>query len=146
MSGGSEIIARTTNYVFYVRYTSHSGIQYTNFGVRKLKPKVEGQNWQESEWDIELHEYSLGESENYQLYDAFRELEDERVAVDGFNKLTQEQKTLADIWKALKEVEHNVWVWKSRAEDAEKALGALHNIWNDMDERKRKEAEEKVKE
>jgi hypothetical protein len=146
MGGGSETVARSTNHVFYVRYTSSCGIQYTNFGVRKLKPEVNEYGWREAEWDIEVHAYSLDEDENNKLYEAFRELENERSTVSGFDKLTQEQRTLADIWTALKEAEHNIWVWKSRAEDAEKALSALHDVWYNIEERKGKEAEEKVKE
>ena len=139
MGGGSELIAESTNYRFYVSYSSSSGIQYRDFEVVRLKPEADQYGHRPSEWRIGLSGYGLNEDEIYKLYDAFKELENERVTRHGFDKLTQEQKTISDIWAALKESEHNVWVWQSRAKDAEKALNLLHDIWDEMEDRKEKE-------
>lgn len=145
MSGGSDIIAQTTNYVFYIRYTSSCGTQYVGFGIRKLKPKPNKYGYRDSEWDKELSSYSMTEDENNKYYEALKELEMEREITLGFKNLSQNNKTLADIWNALKEAEHNVWVWKSRAEKAEEALSTLHDMWYDMEERRKKEANKNVR-
>jgi len=140
MSGGADIIAESTHFRCYLEYNSSAGVNWTGFRIVKVKPEKDQYGYHIREWEVTLSPWSMSEEDNSRFDEAIEELTAERKTRNGFDKLTQEQKTLSNIWLALKEAEHNVWVWKSRAESAEKALNGLHNIWYELEERKQKEA------
>lgn len=140
MSGGADIIAESTNFRCYLEYNSNAGTNWIGFRIVKIKPKKDQYGYRIREWEVTLSPWSMSEEDNARFDEAVEELRAEQKTRNGFDKLTQEQRTLSDIWLTLKEAEHSVWVWKSRAQDAEKALNGLHEIWSELEERKQKES------
>jgi hypothetical protein len=142
VSGGADIIAVSTHFRCYLEYNSSAGTNWTGFRIVKIKAEKDQYGYPIREWEVTLSPWSMSEEDNSRFSEAAEELGLEIKSLHGFDKLTAEQKTLSDIWAAFKEAEHNVWVWKSRAEQAEKALNGLHNIWYELEERKHREAKE----
>jgi hypothetical protein len=145
MSGGSELVAQSSNYRFLVRYSSSAGIRYLAFEVERLKPETNQWGWREAEWCIPVAEY-LDEKEEYLLYDAFKELDKEKGTLRAYDQLTKEQRTLSDIWSKLQETESWARTWKQRAEKAEHILNELQEWWYEEESRKKKETESSSRE
>jgi hypothetical protein len=140
VSGGADIIAQSTHFVFYLEYNSSAGTNWTGFHIVKLKPEKDQYGHRSREWEVNLSQWSMSEEDNRRFSEAVEELRAERKTMRGIDELTEDQKTLSDIWNALKESEHKVRVYKSRTEDAEKALNGLRHMWYELEERKRQEA------
>lgn len=141
MSGGSVLVAETTNYRFMVSYSSNCGIAYRSFEVRRLKPAPDKWGHRESEWVITVYADGMTEEENARLYDAFKELEYEHNTALRFDALTKEQRALSDIWADLKEWQQNARTWEKRARDAEGVISKLRTAWYEIEEREREKPE-----
>jgi hypothetical protein len=73
------------------------------------------------------------------LREALNELEAEREAVSRYAKMTEEQKTLSEIWHRMCEAERAANAFRRRMEEAETALSKLRNAWSQMEEREKAE-------
>jgi hypothetical protein len=130
MGGGGIVLAQTTNFEFLVRYSTSSGFDYRGTTIRKLKQETDNYGCRIVEWSIEPQAWAMSEAEQERFRESVTELESERTCALNYQQMTDEQRTLADMWAELKKLKRGYQIIKKRADEAEAVVNGLRRMWD----------------
>lgn len=117
MGGSAILLAETENYKWYI-YENHSG-SYQTYRLKVYNKKDENN-------DLEIREHSESSDKEYKEFDnAFDELEKERGLKYNYSKLTEEQITLAEMYKRMEEAERSLEYCKRRKQELEELFNKI---------------------
>lgn len=134
MGGGGVILAQTTNFEFVVMYSTSSGFDFRGLTIKRLKQETDKYGHRIVEWRLDPQAWAMSEAEQERFREAVTELDAERTTTLSYQKLTAEQRTLADMWGELKELQRGYQIFKRRAEEAEAVMGGLRRMWDKRNE------------
>lgn len=129
------MIAETTHFRFTVSISTGSGFQYRGLSISRLAEGTDKYGHRNIEWRMDADTYGLSEQDQNRLREAIHELEAEQDAVSRYAKMTDEQRTLSEIWHRMCEAERTANSLKHRLEEAESVVAKLRGLWYKMEEK-----------